>query len=360
MLIGIFQNEHLYAQAHAHVAVDSVSGTKSALGSSLAMPSFFYHLKFELYTTPNPVEGKLQTVRYNRELIWLPPPGTSVFDDLPSHAPESQRTRDRGPEVQTQRIFVGSSSASSSTTFSAGSASALPSVIDCGAPRAPTQDSDKPIEVLSERQWRQRTLSFPPPQPSAAIHPQKAIRDWRFGLVSIESIVLPTDDKMAGGETSKTGASAAPILGPTFGGAGTQTKAECLSLEAKNTKIGWGVVHFYREGEESPTLDILAQEDDHVQSTAPDNDCTTLCIPAVPAYMTPGDFLGFVGEKWLGDISHCRMVMTSKMNRYLVLLKFRHHQRAKEWRREFDGKIFNTMEVSLTPHSQPLHRTHVE
>ncbi|KAJ4133228.1 hypothetical protein NW754_016037 [Fusarium falciforme] len=78
-----------------------------------------------------------------------------------------------------------------------------------------------------------------------------------------------------------------------------------------------------------------------------DIDYTTLCIPAVPAYMSPGDLMGFVGEKWRSDISHCRMVMTSKMNRYLVLLKFRDNGRAKQWRREFDGKVFNTMEPQI-------------
>jgi BRCA1-associated protein len=147
------------------------------------------------------------------------------------------------------------------------------------------------------------------------------------------------------GEASRTGPSAAPLLGPTFGGAGTATKAKFLPLETKNTELGWGVVHFYREGDETPGL---VEVDHHDSETAnlKDDDCTTLCIPAVPAYMSPGDLMGFVGEKWTGDISHCRMVMTSRMNRYLVLLKFRDNFRAKQWRREFDGRVFNTMEVS--------------
>jgi BRCA1-associated protein len=63
--------------------------------------------------------------------------------------------------------------------------------------------------------------------------------------------------------------------------------------------------------------------------------------------MSPGDIWGFVGERWRSDISHCRMVMTSKMNRYLVLLKFRHNKIAKEWKRIYDGKVFNTMEPQV-------------
>jgi BRCA1-associated protein len=148
------------------------------------------------------------------------------------------------------------------------------------------------------------------------------------------------------GETSKTGSSAAPTLGPTFVGAGTATKATFLPLNTKNTQLGWGVVHFYREGEETPGLVQLEQDGEGEEPSDPPDDCTTLCIPAVPAYMSPGDFLGFIGERWKSDISHCRMVMTTRMSIYLVLLKFRNGKRAKEWRNEFDGKVFNTMEVS--------------
>lgn len=151
------------------------------------------------------------------------------------------------------------------------------------------------------------------------------------------------------GEMSRAGPSAAPLLGPSFGGAGTATKAECLPLDTKHTELGWGVVHFYREGEETPLLSASEQPDEesgHPEEASTTDGCTTLCIPAVPAYMSPGDFMGFVGERWMSDISHCRMVMTSRMNRYLVLLKLRGSKRAKQWKREFDGKVFNSMEVS--------------
>lgn len=142
--------------------------------------------------------------------------------------------------------------------------------------------------------------------------------------------------------TAVAGPSAAPDLGPPFSGSGTATKAEFVELEGKNTEVGWGIVHFYREGDETAGLAStheVAEETENMQ------DCTTLCIPAVPAYMTPGDFLGFLGERWQNDISHCRMVMTSRMNRYLVLLKFRDSKQAKLWRREYNGKIFNSMGV---------------
>jgi BRCA1-associated protein len=39
--------------------------------------------------------------------------------------------------------------------------------------------------------------------------------------------------------------------------------------------------------------------------------------------------------------------MTGRMNRYLVLMKFRDGNTARRWRKEWDGKVFNSMEVSF-------------
>ncbi|RSL70300.1 hypothetical protein CEP54_001895 [Fusarium duplospermum] len=307
------------------------------------MPSYFYHLKFELYPTPNPViAGVVNTA--DRKDIWLPPPEASIFDDFPSHPRPDRRTTHQIPLFASPRRESPSSSPSPFTEQ--GSPSPTPGVIDCGtAARTPVKGTERKIEILSERQWLERTNSFPPPHSSAAIRPQNAVKDWRFGRVSIETVDLQVGHIMAG-ETSRAGPSAAPSLGPTFGGAGTATKAEFLPLETKNTEVGWGVVHFYRDGEESHGMGEAGHHEDGAEESK-DTDYTTLCIPAVPAYMSPGDLMGFVGEKWRRDISHCRMVMTSKMNRYLVLLKFRDNDRAKQWRREFDGKVFNTMEPQI-------------
>lgn len=77
----------------------------------------------------------------------------------------------------------------------------------------------------------------------------------------------------------------------------------------------------------------------------PEDDCTTLCILAVPAYLSGSDFLGFVGEKTLDDVCHFRMIRTSRANRYMVLMKFRNGKKASEWQKEWNGKVFNSMEV---------------
>lgn len=233
------------------------------------MPSYFYHLKFELYP---PTDAK-------RSDVWVPTAQSTVFDDLPAHP-------------------------------------------------APPQDD-------ASETSRENDI--------ARSYGAVVTRDWRFGRVSIDTI--DTSEAMAA-ETSR--AAAAPALGPSFSGPGTATKAACVKLETHHTELGWGVVHFYRDehdGSAAPGLVEAEQAGSSSAATAGEEDCTTLCIPAVPAYMSPGDLWGFVGERWRGDISHCRMVMTSRMNRYLVLLKFRHSKVAREWKKMFDGKVFNTMEV---------------
>lgn len=134
-----------------------------------------------------------------------------------------------------------------------------------------------------------------------------------------------------------------------MGGAGKATKAKYVPLTTfKNTELGWGIVHLYREEAESPELTISPEhtpgtEEEQIEAQI---DCTTVCIPAVPSYLSPSDFLGFVGEKWRDQVSHYRMVMTGRMNRYLVLMKFRGTKQAQLFRREFDGKVFNDVEVS--------------
>ncbi|KAJ9151368.1 Zf-UBP-domain-containing protein [Pleurostoma richardsiae] len=326
------------------------------------MPSYFYHLKFELYPSPDPSSSKQQT---QDEHIWLPTRGASIFDDLPSHP---RRKRDARPS----KTQTGSQS-STSSTISGGSAAhdpgsrpRPPRVIDCGASRAPVAaaDDDRKFEFLTERQWRERSKSFPPPGFAAGLGPRTATRDWRFGRLNIESFDMAGDAAHEGKEKTSPGgyfgsgsdaagdAHAAPAasLGPNLGGAGQATRARYVPLETKNTEVGWGIVHLYRESEESralsappPPLQASGGEGEGPE----EDDCTILCIPAVPSYLSPSDFLGFVGEKWRGDVTHYRMVMTSRMNRYMVLMKFRDNKRAREWRKEFDGKVFNSMEAEI-------------
>lgn len=337
-----------------------------------AMPSYYYHLKFELYPTEDPTTaspGGPET-----ETIWRPSSDSSVFDDLPSHP----RTREIRLGARQKQRHEKSRDPAAYPTLAEHTARPANGngVIDCGASRVTDQEDGCNIVVLSERQWRARSKSFPPPGFAAGLGPKTAGRDWRFGRLRIESFDLPaaahpaTTDGADAANAAESKmpeqvdhASVAPAasLGPIFSGPGQATKARFVPLDSKNTEVGWGIVHLYRDGEESRALSVQppSAEDSAdggagSSAAAGEDDCSILCIPAVPSYLSPNDFLGFVGEKWMGDVSHYRMVMTSRMNRYMVLMKFRDNARARDWRKEFDGRVFNSMEVCI-PYLTPDH-----
>lgn len=310
------------------------------------MPSYFYHLKFELYPTSVPDERSgdhAKTPAGTRgsgawpSSIWCPPKDASIFDELPAHRRSSVPVLGRRSDL-------------ASAPLRNIAAQLQPNVIDCGTPRPPTAEADQNIIVLSERQHRQRTLSYPPPQSNAAIKPEIAARDWRFSSLRIESLDVGSPREGSYNSMSGDGASssttATVAVGPVMGGAGKATKARYVPFKTKNTEIGWGIVHLYREEDEAPEL-VFGESDEQSlthQERLKDADCTTLCIPAVPSYLTASDFLGFIGDKWRDEITHYRMVMTGRMNRYLVLLKFRDSKRALQFRHEFDGRVFNHIE----------------
>ncbi|ETS74315.1 hypothetical protein PFICI_14181 [Pestalotiopsis fici W106-1] len=308
------------------------------------MPAYFYHLKFELYPTPVPekrtahptkTSGSASSSGVWADTTWLPPQGSDIFGELPAHP----LTTTYSDEYRV-RHTVGNIDERTK-----------PGVIDCGITTRPvTSEDEEVIGAPSERQHRQRTLSYPPPNADAGIKPEIATKDWRFGRVRIESLDVGTPregnyDTMPddGPSSSNT---AAVAVGPSISSAGKATKARFVPFKTKNTEVGWGIVHLYRDGEESPELENArsTEEARSSQEQTTDVDCTTLCIPAVPSYLTASDFLGFIGDKWRDDISHYRMVMTGRMNRYLVLLKFRDSKRARQFRHAFDGKVFNHIE----------------
>lgn len=314
-----------------------------------AMPSYFYHLKFELYATPDPTapatEGAAIDTRHD---IWVPSPGSSIFDDLPSH-PRSQQS---APQ-RWQGGFGGDDDYLARKYAAANS-----KIIDCGAQRGKTHDvtgandDNRNIVRLSEWQYRARAERSPPPKATNGIGPHTAVRDWRFGRISIESFDVKKEEEGprrggAGRMTGKEEATPAASLGPNLGGVGQATKARYVPLETKNTEAGWGIVHLYREADESSALQAIPEASGGKDRGSGDEEGTILCIPAVPSYMSPSDFLGFIGEKWRSDIRHYRMVMTSRMSRYMVLMKFRDRKSAREWRKEFDGKPFDSVEVGF-------------
>ena len=176
-----------------------------------------------------------------------------------------------------------------------------------------------------------------------------ATQDWRFDRVSIQSIDMYS-------ATGDSAASRRQLKHAVSSGGCQATKGAFVPGDTKTTEVGWGVVHLYRDGQETPGLCdgaryIATGDADNpcVQETFNEEDCTTLCILAVPSYLTPSDLLGFVGEQARDAVSHFRLVKTGRANKYMVLMKFREPKAAREWRKGWNGKLFDSSEVRFPP-----------
>ncbi|KAL8793560.1 MAG: hypothetical protein Q9195_003822 [Heterodermia aff. obscurata] len=179
--------------------------------------------------------------------------------------------------------------------------------------------------------------------------------DWRYGKILTQGVKMAQVGKELKSDLKPSDAGASNGIGAGQGGIATKGRFEASSTEEE--ELGWGVVRLYKDGEETPSLydepvrgkgsktsKVLARKEDGEKPAFKDEDCTTLCILAVPSYLTPSDFLGFVGEKTREEVSHFRMIRTEKSNRYMVLMKFRNGRKAREWRKEWNGKAFDGLE----------------
>jgi len=307
------------------------------------MPSYFFHVSFELYPQP-------QTGGRGREDIFLPPPDTDIFQtSFPSHRSlgwwsEKSSKRQHGRFKST--AFEGSSYTPKGDTQAG----------DEQAPQSPIR-STTPVRLPhgpasiheNKPHYQPKRTNYPP-------------KDWRFSRVAMESINMASPETHTGARARGRSVSFSNN-GIGVGSGGLATKGRFVPTDSRNTELGWGIVHLYRDAEETPGLYDMtegkpssggsskADEDapttDNNKGALPD-DCTTLCILAVPSYLTPSDFLGFVGEKTRDQVSHFRMIRTGRINRYMVLMKFRGPAMAREWRSEWNGKAFNSMEVRGT------------
>jgi BRCA1-associated protein len=248
-------------------------------------------------------------------------------------------------------------------------------------PSAPDHDLERPdvsrfftaLKPFTDRKRTQRdpkydSRSLGAPKTSHTVGSDRLVQsrtsdphDHRSDTVFLEGIDMEGNSKTSREAGSMNGEH--NIVSKGIGSAMTDSylKGHFSPVDQKEIATSsWGIVHLYRDADPTPSLSLRGsapyQYSDLWSNTpqsqplksphAPpaDSDCTTLCILAVPSYMTPADFLAFVGEKTRDAVSHFRMVRTKRQNRYMVLMKFREGKTARKWQAEWDGKIWNAME----------------
>lgn len=112
------------------------------------------------------------------------------------------------------------------------------------------------------------------------------------------------------------------------------------SLEPMKAKLlGNGVIRLLRDFEDGEDAEISKT----TTVTSP-GDETMLAIIALPTYFTATDLLGFIGDHYMNNVTHIRILKSDKVNRFLVLIKFNDLVKAEEFQYHYDGKPFNSME----------------
>jgi len=291
------------------------------------MPSYYFHLTFELYqrstaSSETPLRG--DTLDY-----FIPAEHFDIFGSaLPTHRASTWATY-VAPRISHPTLKKGAES--------------------LALPRSPKLLSISPSSrrnsvdttVDSEHHVYDTATSVLDSNPT----------DWRYDSMSLESIDMGSE--LGDGVMAQIDKQA-----PTS--SGLAMRGRYVPSNPKITEFGLGVVHLYRDAQQSPglvddTLSITGSDggDSEIDkdNVFADKDCTILCIIAVPSYMTPSDLLGWVGEQTREQVSHFRLVRTARSNKYMVLLKFREANLAKQWQRDWNGKLFNVMEVRLTSKS---------
>ena len=290
------------------------------------MPSYFYHLAFELHSSdPESIEQYPSKPAAN---IYLPPKDTDIFTTpLPVHkiAPWGSEKPEKSSHRKTRTESDLTDHLKRRTiSFEGPSKAEWPSLPTVKKGAEPVR-----LDIVVDA--------------SATIHESSAPRDWRADAVCIQSIDMEPNNRPRGKSLTQ-GTHAGTVSG------GQATRGKFIPSDPKNTEVGWGVVHLYRDIQETPGLydetSSSAGSDGEPEDSQSfnDDDCTTLCILAVPSYMTPSDLLGFVGEQTREDVSHFRLIRTGRANKYMVLMKFRDAKKAKAWRNEWNGRPFNSME----------------
>lgn len=114
------------------------------------------------------------------------------------------------------------------------------------------------------------------------------------------------------------------------------------SLEPLKAKLlGNGIIHLFREFSPDDAIDNNLAAATHL------GDDTMLSILAVPTYYTASDILGFIGDYYMENLTHLRILKSERPNRFLVLLKFKDAVKAAEFQYHYDGKPFNAMEPEV-------------
>ena len=296
------------------------------------MPAYFFHLAFELYQQSSLTAVDQEAGQTALSPLFLPPQNYNIFS--------AEHLLPSGTVLWTSVLAPRRKSSSTNNNITKnghGKENKLWNTRRDSSVEASKKIRAFKSEAKNKALPEEGHLSL---KEGKVVQPSNDRTDWRFSEISVDSIDMESREPISRVETRPTQRPQAP-------GATQPLTATYTPTNPQTTEFGWGVVHLYRdELENGHTKEHKSSNEQTDQdATFLDEDCTTLCILAVPSYMTHSDLLGWVGEETREQVSHFRLVRTDRSNRFMVLLKFRDPVDARKWQKEWNGKLFNSMEV---------------
>ncbi|KAG2122106.1 hypothetical protein DEU56DRAFT_873656 [Suillus clintonianus] len=162
-----------------------------------------------------------------------------------------------------------------------------------------------------------------------------AHKDYRFGPIRLDWIDFESANSvMYAGKEKQAG------RGPS-----TAEFIPNATTRSGSTNLPEGTVHVYRqcnERRQNGTDEANEPSAASASESVPEDGCT-LGVLAVPAWMTPSDFLAFVAPAAEG-MAHLRLIRDSVPNRSIAVIKFRQTDQALEFAEAYNGKPFNSMD----------------
>ncbi|KAG6891265.1 hypothetical protein C0995_008517 [Termitomyces sp. Mi166 len=161
-------------------------------------------------------------------------------------------------------------------------------------------------------------------------HQSKSNNDYRFGPIQIDWVDFEDMSKPPYTPYARAGTLQATFVPNTRSKSGT-------------TNLPEGVVHVFRESSTEHTPQELGAVPSSPSPPTEDSDGVILGVLAVPAYMTPSDFLTFVAPAVEG-MAHLRLIRDCVPNRSIAVIKFFNPADAAEFVEAYNGKPFNSMD----------------
>lgn len=350
------------------------------------MPSHFYHISLELLPSAHPYLSHLDGPELDSA-----DPSLVLRAAREALRPFRKKRRNNNPTEENRAVHSAPLS-ESVRGANGGDCSHRPCTpAESHLPVRPAHPHEHCSNYQTSLQTPTADIQTSPNYPYPITNAEQVATDKRLDRLSFECIDMVPDPQRASQQKSSGGGSHSNQIAKGIGTSvigGLATKGRYVPLDQKISDSAWGIVHLYRETEESPALcdgdhdpsflkgsaiartskinapgtrtqfgsrDVSGVSTYSASSTSSSSgvagpeDCTTLCILAVPSYLSPADFLGLVGEDTRDEVSHFRMIRTARANRYMVLMKFRSGKKAKEWQKDWNGKVFNSMEVISFP-----------